>query len=215
VTTRIKVCGITNPADARRVAELGAWAIGLIFHEPSPRSASPDVAEAIGAELRRELEVVGVFVNEPLDRVAELAERCSLSILQLHGDEGPAFCREAARRTGAKVMKALRVHDKADVRGASKFHTDLHLLDTHVPGIYGGTGETFRWELAEVHDRATPLVISGGIAPDNVEAAIAATHPFAVDSASGTEAEPGRKDPAKLKALFRAVARADRAAEAA
>jgi phosphoribosylanthranilate isomerase len=213
--TRIKICGITNPDDARHAAELGAWAIGLIFHEPSPRSVRPDVAEGIGAELRRELEVVGVFVNEPLDRLAELAEQCSLSILQLHGDEGPAYCREAARRTGARVMKALRVHDRADVRGAAAFHTDFHMLDTHVPGLRGGTGETFNWELVDVYDRRTPLVVSGGITPDNVADAVAAARPYAVDSASGTEAEPGRKDPAKLKALFRAVERADRAVEVA
>src|SRR2546423_1071162 len=203
--TRVKVCGITNGPDAIRAVELGAWAIGLIFHEPSPRSVEPEVAEDIGAELRRELEVVGVFVNEPLDRVAELAERCSLSILQLHGDEGPAYGREAARRTGAKVMKALRVHDRADVRGATAFHTDFHMLDAHVPGLRGGTGETFNWELADAHDRRTPVVLSGGITPDNVAEAVAAVRPFAVDSASGTEAEPGRKDPAKVKALFRAV----------
>ena len=211
--TRVKICGITNRGDANRAADLGAWAIGLIFHEPSPRSCDPEVAEAIGAELRRELEVVGVFVNEPLDRVAELAERCSLSILQLHGDEGPAYCREAARRTGARVMKALRVHDRADVRDAAAFHTDFHMLDAHVPGLRGGTGETFSWELVDAHDRRTPLVLSGGITPENVADAIAAVQPFAVDSASGTEAEPGRKDPAKLKALFRAVERADRAVE--
>src|SRR3954453_19445165 len=208
--TRVKICGITGADDARRAAELGAWAIGLIFHEPSPRSVDPAVAEAIGAELRRELEVVGVFANEPLDRVAELAERCSLSILQLHGDEGTAFCREAARRTGAKVMKAVRVHDRADVRGAAAFHTDFHLLDTHVPGLRGGTGETFSWELVDAHDRRTPIVLSGGLTPDNVPEAVETTHPFAVDTASGTGASPGRKDPAKLKAFFRAVERADR-----
>jgi phosphoribosylanthranilate isomerase len=208
--TRVKICGITDVGDARRAAELGAWAIGLIFHEPSPRSVDPGVAEAIGAELRRDLEVVGVFANEPLDRVADLAERCSLSILQLHGDEGPAFCREAARRTGARVMKAVRVHDRADVRGAAAFRTDYHLLDAHVPGVRGGTGETFSWELVDAHDRRTPVVVSGGITPDNVEEAITATHPFAVDTASGTEASPGRKDPAKLDAFFRAVERADR-----
>ena len=203
--TRIKICGITDPGDARLAAELGAWAIGLIFHEPSPRSVDVEEAEAIGGELRRELEVVGVFVNEPLDRVAELADRCSLSILQLHGDEGPAYCREAARRTGAKVMKALRVHDRADVRRATAFHTDYHLLDARVPGLRGGTGETFAWEIADAHDRRTPVVLSGGITPDNVAEAVAAVRPFAVDSASGTEASPGRKDPAKVKALFRAV----------
>jgi phosphoribosylanthranilate isomerase len=213
--TRVKICGITSPDDARFAAELDAWAIGLIFHEPSPRSVDVEVAEGIGGELRREVEVVGVFVNEPLDRVAELAERCSLSILQLHGDEGPAYCREAARRTGAKVMKALRVHDRADVRSANAFHTDYHLLDAYVAGLRGGTGETFPWEIADAHDAHTPVVLSGGITPENVAEAVAAVRPFAVDSASGTEAEPGRKDPAKVKALFAAVAEADRAAEAA
>jgi phosphoribosylanthranilate isomerase len=213
--TRVKVCGITNPDDARLALEHGAWAIGLIFHEPSPRAVAPDVAEAIGAEMHRQLEVVGVFVNEPLDRVAELAERCSLSIVQLHGDEGPAFCREVARRTGAKVMKALRVHDRADVRRANAFHTDYHLLDAYVAGLRGGTGETFPWEIADAHDVHTPVVLSGGITPDNAAEAIEAVRPFAVDSASGTEAAPGRKDPSKVKALFEAVERADRAVEAA
>src|SRR5881227_1786295 len=210
--TRVKICGIATADDARYAAELGAWAIGLIFHEPSPRSVDPAVAEGIGAEFRRELEVVGVFVNEPLDRVAELAERCSLSILQLHGDEGPAFCREAARRTGAKVMKALRVHDRADVRRATAFHTDYHLLDAHVPGLRGGTGESFAWDIVDAHDRRTPVVLSGGITPDNAAEAVAVVRPFAVDSASGTEAEPGRKDPAKVRALIRAV---DRSVEVA
>jgi len=208
--TRVKICGITNPEDAELAAELGAWAIGLIFHEPSPRSVDPDVAEVIGAELRRRLEVVGVFVNEPLDRVAELAERCSLSILQLHGDEGPAYCREAARRTGAKVMKAVRVHDRADMRRANSFRTDYHLLDTYVAGLRGGTGQAFPWEIVDAHDRRTPVVLSGGMTPGNVADAVAAVRPFAVDSASGTEAEPGRKDPAKVKAFFRAVEQADR-----
>jgi phosphoribosylanthranilate isomerase len=213
--TRVKICGITRADDAHRAVDLGAWAIGLIFHEPSPRSVDVDVAEAIGADFRRELEVVGVFVNEPLDRVAELADRCSLTILQLHGDEGPAYCREAARRTGAKVMKALRVHDRADVRRANAFHTDFHLLDAYVAGLRGGTGETFPWEIADAHDKRTPVVLSGGLNPDNVADAVEAVRPFAVDSASGTEAEPGRKDPAKLKALFREVERADRALEPA
>src|SRR3954463_4176086 len=210
--TKVKICGITGADDARRAAELGAWAIGLIFHEPSPRSVDPAVAEAIGAELRRELEVVGVFANEPLDRVAELADRCSLSILQLHGDEGPAYCREAARRTGAKGRKAFRVPARPDVRGAIAFHTDYHLLDAHVPGLHGGTGESFPWEIVDAHDTRTPVVLSGGITPENAAEAVAAVHPFAVDSASGTEAEPGRKDPAKVRALFDAVEHAVEAA---
>ena len=207
--TRIKSCGTTNLDDARLAAELGAWAIGLIFWDGSPRRCDPAVGEEIGAELRRALEVVGVFVNATLDEVAELADRCSLGILQLHGDEGPAFCREAARRTGCKVMKAVAVKDAGSIRALHSYDVDYHLLDAYVPGHRGGTGETFQWELVREHDRHVPIVLSGGLTADNVGEGLAAVQPFAVDSASGTEAAPGRKDPAKLEAFFRAVAQAD------
>jgi len=207
--TRVKSCGTTNLEDARLAAELDAWALGMIFWEGSVRRCDPEVGEEIGAELRRKLELVGVFVNATLDEVAELADRCSLGILQLHGDEGPAFCREAGRRTGCKVMKAIRVKDAGSIRALHSFEVDFHLLDAYVPGRRGGTGETFQWELAREHDRRVPIVLSGGLTADNVGEGIAAVHPFAVDSASGTEAEPGRKDPAKLEAFFRAVAQAD------
>jgi phosphoribosylanthranilate isomerase len=202
---RVKVCGITNLDDARRATDLGAWALGMIFWPQSPRACPPEESEAIAAELRRRVELVGVFVNATLDEVAAAADRASLSILQLHGDEGPAYCREAARRTGAKVMKAVRVGSAAHVRSLQSFHTDLHLLDAYVPGSRGGTGESFNWELARTHRGPVPVVLSGGLTPDNVGQAIAAARPFAVDTASGTEAEPGRKDPAKLTAFFRAV----------
>lgn len=212
--TRVKVCGITNLDDARRAADLGAWAIGLIFHEPSPRACALPDAEEIGRRLKRAApEVAGVFVNRPLDEVAAIADACSLSILQLHGDEGPAYCDEAARRTGCRVMKAVQVHDKSSLTGLRVFHVDYHLLDAHHPDLRGGTGDTFDWDLIP-RRRKVPVVLSGGLTPDNVGEAIAATRPFAVDSASGTEAEPGRKDPAKLEALFRAVARADELAAA-
>jgi phosphoribosylanthranilate isomerase len=210
--TQVKSCGTTNLDDARLAAELGAWALGMIFWDGSVRRCDPAVGEQIGAELRRKLEIVGVFVNATLDEVAELADRCSLSILQLHGDEGPAFCREAGRRTGCKVMKAIQVKDAGSIRALHSFEVDYHLLDTYVPGHRGGTGETFQWELVEAHDRHIPIVLSGGLTPDNVAQGIAAVHPFAVDTASGTEAEPGRKDPAKLEAFFRAVAQAQVAA---
>jgi phosphoribosylanthranilate isomerase len=211
VTTRVKSCGTTSLDDARLAADLGAWAIGLIFWDGSPRRCDPEVGEEIGAELRRALEVVGVFVNATLDEVADLADRCSLSILQMHGDEGPAFCREAARRTGCKVMKAVRVRDAGSIRALASYEVDYHLLDAYVPGHRGGTGETFQWDLLAAHDRHVPIVLSGGLTPDNVGEAIDATHPFAVDSASGTEAAPGVKDPGKLEAFFRAVAQADAA----
>ncbi|MEA2399156.1 MAG: phosphoribosylanthranilate isomerase [Thermoleophilaceae bacterium] len=208
--TRVKICGVTRVEDARLAVELGAWAVGLIFYEASPRSCDPLVAEAIGAEVKRRAQAVGVFVNAHLDDVADLADRCSLTIVQLHGDEGPAYCREAARRTGCKVMKAQRVKDAAAVRQLEAFReADLHLLDTHVEDVRGGSGASFDWELARHHRSTVPVVLSGGIDAGNAADAIAAVHPYALDSASGTEAEPGRKDPAKLEALFAAVREAD------
>ena len=207
--TRVKICGVSDPADARRVADLRAWALGMIFWPDSPRACPVDAAETIGAELQRRLELVGVFVNASLDEVAEKVDRCHLTVVQLHGDEGPAYCREVARRTGAKVMKAVRVRDAAQLHDLQRFSTDYHLLDAYSPRTPGGTGETFDWELARRHPRTPPVVLSGGLTPDNVGAAIEAARPFAVDVASGTEAAPGRKDPAKLTAFVRAVEEAD------
>jgi phosphoribosylanthranilate isomerase len=207
--TRVKICGVSDSADARRVADLGAWALGMIFWPDSPRACPLEVAETIGADLHRQLELVGVFVNAPLDEVAATADRCGLTMVQLHGDEGPAYCREVARRTGAKVMKAVRVRDAAQLHDLQRFPTDYHLLDAYSPRTPGGTGETFDWELARRHPRTPPVVLSGGLDPDNVGAAIDTARPFAVDVASGTEAAPGRKDPAKLEAFVRAVEAAD------
>ena len=115
--TRVKICGITGPADARRAVDLGAWALGMIFW-PRPARLPPEEAELIGAELHRRTILTGVFVNATLDEVAELADRCHLGLLQLHGDEGPAYCREAARRTGCKVAKAARVRERRAGAGA-------------------------------------------------------------------------------------------------
>jgi phosphoribosylanthranilate isomerase len=212
--TRVKVCGVTNLDDAHRAVDLGAWAIGLIFHEPSPRACALPDAEEIGRRLKRAApEVTGVFVNRPLDEVVAIADECSLSLLQLHGDEGPAYCDEAARRTGCKVMKAVQVRDQSSVTSLRAFHVAFHMLDAHHPDLRGGTGDTFDWDLIPRRHHV-PIVLSGGLTPENVGEAIAATRPFAVDSASGTEAEPGRKDPEKLEAFFRAVTVADERAAA-
>jgi phosphoribosylanthranilate isomerase len=203
---RIKFCGITTLDDARRAAEVGAWAIGMIFWPGSPRRCAPEEAARIAAELRRRVEIVGVFVNATLDEVAGLADGIGLTMVQLHGDEGPAFCAEVARRTGARVIKAHRVRGKADLQALDAFHTDFHLLDAYVPGHPGGTGATFDWELVASRRRAVPLVLSGGLTAENVAAGIAATRPYAVDVASGTESAPGVKDPARLAAFAAAVA---------
>jgi phosphoribosylanthranilate isomerase len=202
---RIKFCGITSLDDAKRAAEAGAWALGVILFPGSPRRCPLPAAERIVATMRRQVEVCGVFVNAPLDEVAGTADGIGLTMIQLHGDEGPAFCSEVARRTGAKVIKAARVRTGADIAAIERFHTDLHLLDAHQPGKFGGTGETFDWDLVARRRSSIPFVLSGGLGPDNVAAAIAATHPYAVDTASGTEARPGVKDPEKLRAFAAAV----------
>jgi phosphoribosylanthranilate isomerase len=211
---RVKVCGITSQEDAKLAADAGAWAIGMIFTDASRRRVDVGAAVEIGAAMRRRVEVVGVFLNSPLDEVVELADLCSLTALQLHGDEGPTFCGEAGRRTGCKVMKAARVRDRASVQALRAFRVgvDYHLLDAYADDAAGGTGRTFQWELAKERGAGPPIVLSGGITPENVGDAIAAVRPFAVDSASGTEASPGVKDPAKVTALMRAVEQASQAA---
>jgi phosphoribosylanthranilate isomerase len=202
----VKICGITRPEDAELAVSLGAWAIGLIFHEPSPRAVDVTTAADIGSEYKRVAEVAGVFVNRPLEEVAELADVCSLSILQLHGDEGPVYADELRRRTGLKIMKAARVRDAASLQALNAFrYVDYHLVDAHHPDLFGGTGETFDWELLRGRRSKVPLVLSGGLTPDNVADAIRAAHPWGVDSASGTEASPGVKDPAKVQAFIRAA----------
>jgi len=195
---RVKFCGITNLDDARQAERLGAWAIGLNHHPESPRFCEPQVAAEIGAALKRQLEVVGVFVNPTLGQLAAAAEDESLTMIQLHGDEGPAFCQEAARRTGCKVIKALRVRSGADIGGAEAYRTDFHLLDAHRPGTSGGTGESFDWELLAGRRSDVPLILAGGLTPENVADGVAAARPFAVDVATGVEAEPGVKDHALM-----------------
>jgi phosphoribosylanthranilate isomerase len=204
-TSRIKFCGITRLQDAEHAAELGAWAVGMILWPGSARRCSRAEAEAIGAALHRRTEVAGVFVNAHLDQVAEAADAFGLTLLQFHGDEGPVFCGEAARRTGARVIKAARVAGRSDIRDLRAFQTDFHLLDAYVPGQPGGTGETFAWELAGEHPRDRPLILSGGLHPGNVADAVAAVRPFAVDVASGVEQEPGVKDHEKMTAFAEAV----------
>jgi phosphoribosylanthranilate isomerase len=206
--TKIKICGITSLADARDAAAVGAWAIGLNFWSGSSRRCDPGVAVEIGSSLKRRVEVVGVFVNPTLTELAQTAELVGLTGLQLHGDEGPAFCTEAARRTGCKVIKAVRVRSGAEIQALVPFHTDYHLLDSHVPSRRGGSGETFDWELARAHRGPVPLILSGGLREDNVAEAIAVVQPFAVDVASGVEDSPGHKNRAKLEAFAAAVASA-------
>lgn len=213
MATRIKFCGITRLEDAERAVALEAWAVGMVLWPGSKRYCRREDAVAIGAALHRRAEVAGVFVNAHLDHVVARAEEIGLTLIQLHGDEGPAFCTEVARRTGAKVIKVARVRDRQDVQALRAFrNTDFHLLDTYVEGRPGGTGETFAWELVHVHPGEPPVLLSGGLTPDNVGEAIAAARPFAVDVASGVEREPGIKDHVLMSEFADAVRAADAAA---
>ncbi len=217
MATNVKVCGITRLQDAELAVELGAWAIGMVLYERSPRRCSPEEALRIASALRRCVEVCGVFVNAPLEQVVGTARELGLTLLQLHGDEGPAYCAEAAHRSGARVIKAVQVSTVGDVRDVERFHVDYHLLDARAQAtdrreLRGGTGETFDWTLLAARRSKVPLILSGGLRPDNVAEAIARAEllgprarPFAVDTASGTEAAPGRKDPQALRAFFEQV----------
>jgi phosphoribosylanthranilate isomerase len=202
---KVKVCGMTSLADAEHAAAHGAWAIGLIHHPESPRYVAPEAAEEIGAALKRRCEIAGVFVNSPLEQVVEAAERENLTLLQFHGEEGPSFCTEAARRTGAKVIRAFRVTSSAEVNAAEAFRVDFHLFDAYWHGVHGGTGRSFDWDLVATRRSTVPMIIAGGLTADNVAEAIDRVKPFAVDVVSGVEAEPGRKDHAKVEAFLEAA----------
>src|ERR1700759_999746 len=177
--TKIKFCGLTDPADADAAIAAGAWALGVILWPGSPRRCRPEVAAEIAAAHRRHAQIAGVFVNATLDQVTRAADEIGLSLLQFHGDEGPAFCAEAARRTGCRVIKSARVRSGADIQALSTFHTDFHLLDSYRKGVPGGTGETFAWDLARAHPSRVPVILSGGLTADNVTEAIAAVQPYA------------------------------------
>ncbi len=202
---RVKICGLTDIDDAAEAVRLGAWALGLIHYDRSPRCVEPAAAAEIGAAFRRKCEIVGVFVNPTLEEVVRAVEDEGLTMVQLNGSEGESFCAEVGRRTGVKVIKAIHVASAADIHAAESYRTDFHLFDRRGKGQWGGTGESFDWELLRGHRSEVPAILAGGLRPQNVVAAIEVVHPYAVDVASGVESEPGHKDHAALEAFFEAV----------
>lgn len=196
---KIKICGITNVDDALHAVTCGADALGLVFYAKSPRYVMPEQARTIIAALPPFVTTVGLFVNEAPQRIREIADFCGLDVIQLHGDEGTESCDFAPRRT----IKALRVKDAASLAGHAAFQVSALLLDAWVAGAYGGTGEVFNWSLAAEVARQRPVILAGGLVPENVAAAVQAVRPYAVDVSSGVEATPGRKDPAKVAAFIR------------
>ena len=207
--TRVKICGITTWEDARLSVDLGASALGFNFYPPSPRAISPADAWSIIRRLPPFVEAVGVFVNWPPLVVAALARAVRLGSVQLHGAESPAEVVELGRKH--RVTKAVQV--KRGFRAASLARyraADAILLDGFVPGLHGGTGRTLDWKLARSARRYGRIILAGGLTPENVAEAIRIVQPYAVDIASGVEARPGRKDPARLRALFDAIGSAER-----
>jgi phosphoribosylanthranilate isomerase len=204
---RVKICGITNLEDALAAVEAGADALGFNFYPKSPRSIEPERARAIIERLPPFVTPVGVFVNEyDLEAIARVVTCARLAVVQLHGDEPPAFCRQVAERW--RVIKAVRVASEIDPRGLADYSVHALLLDAARPGAYGGTGERFNWELARRVARVVPtLILAGGLSPENVAEAIRLVRPYAVDVCTGVEARPGKKDPERMRA-FIAVAKA-------
>ena len=206
---RVKICGVTNWADARLAIDLGADALGFNFHAPSPRSVSPQRAWEIIRRLPPLVMPVGVFVDWPAQVVAALARALHLGAVQLHGGEKAEQVRELSGQFAVikafAVRPGFRVATLAAYTAASAF-----LLDGFREGLHGGTGKTADWRVARQANRYGRVILAGGIRPDNVARAIAEAQPFAVDVASGVEARPGKKDPAAMRALLRAVEAANR-----
>jgi phosphoribosylanthranilate isomerase len=202
MSTRVKICGITNLADALAAAEAGADALGLNFYEKSPRHISLKTAAEISKQLPPFVMRVGLFVNAPEELVTRAIGECSLTLLQFHGDEPPEFCTQF----GLMSMKAFRIRDAESLKELPKFATDAWLLDAYSPDTRGGTGETFNWDLAvEAQKFGKPIFLAGGLTPENVAAAVRKVKPFGVDVSSGVESSPGKKDPAKIRAFVAAA----------
>ena len=196
--TKVKICGITNLEDALFAADAGADALGFNFYAKSPRFIVPDRAREIILRLLPFVAKVGVFVNEELDRVREIMAYCSLDYAQLHGDETP----EQVAALAPRAIKAVRVRSAADVESLSDYRAAAYLLDAYHPTKPGGTGETWDWELVVEARSHGPIILAGGLTPQNVAAAIERIHPYAVDVSSGVEAAPGIKDHQEVQRFF-------------
>ncbi|MEK7950007.1 phosphoribosylanthranilate isomerase [Luteolibacter soli] len=203
--TSLKICGVTLADDALRLVELGVDALGANFWPHSKRYLAPERAGFL-KEFEGRILRVGVFVNADLKLPAKLVREGLIDVVQLHGDETPDDV-VRLKEAGIPVIKALGVRALADLQRAHEFQADSILLDAHAPGVYGGTGETIDWTLARrfvEENPGLPVILAGGITPDNVAAAIAAVRPAALDVASGAEESPGIKDFAKVEALLAA-----------
>lgn len=198
----VKICGITNNPDALAAAQYGAAAVGFIFYPPSPRFIRPQDAKKIIRALPKGLVTVGVFVNESTETIKKISDDLPLDMIQLHGDESPGDCRKLG---ATRVIKALHLQNDTDVGVASGYDVAAILVDSRRGNLYGGTGKTTDWALARKIKDQKPLILSGGLTPENIREALLAVAPDALDVNSGVESAPGKKDHEKLLRLFKTL----------
>ena len=205
--TRVKICGITNSADALGAAEAGADLLGFVFYPPSPRAITPIIAASIARAVRvryPSVLLVGVFVDETPAYVADVAERCGLGHVQLHGAEPPEVVDKLMARD-LTVIKGFRVRNADIADEMSAYRSTYYLLDTYVPDRAGGTGEAFDWHIARSVSGIAPILLAGGLTPENVGNAVRVAAPWGVDVSSGVEEMPGRKDAVKVRRFIAAA----------
>ena len=198
---KVKICGMTQLKDALFAVEQGVDAVGFIFYKKSPRAVTMKTVREIIAKLPPLVDTVGVFVNESAERVNKLADYCGLDLVQLHGEESPAFCRKIHRR----VIKAFRVKDLQSIKQLEKFPVSGFLLDTFSDDLHGGTGKTFDWNLALPAKKMGPVILAGGLTPRNILQAVRQVRPYGVDVCSGVEKSPGIKDLEKVRAFLKNI----------
>jgi len=212
IRTRIKLCGLTRVKDVEFGFSQGLDALGFIFYEKSPRNVLPDFVKDIVAKVPPFVDCVGVFVDRDRAEVEEIVEYCGLSHAQLHGKENHKYCERVQRfASPCHVLKAFRVSESTKNSDFSPYDDVVHgfLLDTYQKGNAGGTGETFDWNIIKQLDLQRPMILAGGLSPQNIENAIKVVQPFGVDVNSGVEVEPGIKDHAKIVDFVQKVRKSD------
>ena len=204
---KVKVCGITNYADAAMALDEGVDALGFNFYPRSPRYIRPEDARSIIRCIPPFAITVGLFVNvsEP-QQVSATARVAGVQVLQLHGDETPGYCRALADWT---LIKAVRIGENGVPSGLEEYAVQAFVLDAKDDALFGGTGKSFDWDLVRGLQRLRPIVLAGGLRPDNVREAIRVVAPYGVDVCSGVECAPGKKDAARLKQFMDEVRNAD------
>ena len=198
---KVKICGMTQLKDALFAVEQGVDAVGFIFYKKSPRAVTMKTVREIITKLPPLVDTVGVFVNESAERLNKIADYCGLDLVQLHGEESPAFCRKIHRR----VIKAFRVKDLQSIKQLEKFPVSGFLLDTFSDDLHGGTGKTFDWNLALPVKKMGPVILAGGLTPRNILQAVRQVRPYGVDVCSGVEKSPGIKDLEKVRVFLKNI----------